>query len=96
MVDYNKYLTDEQKANILNQRLQQFAAEAYQHEINKKFAEENNNQESASKSQEAIDTINNAMTLHETELGSLNLPVAESSDQVTNEVINEVTNEQGE
>lgn len=85
-VDYNKYLTDEQKANILNQRLQQFAAEAFQHEINKKFAEENKDTESATKSQEAIDTLNKAIAIHEEELSSLNLPVAEPISEVTNKI----------
>lgn len=38
-LDYSTLLTDEQKHEILSTRIAQFAAEAYQHTLNKKASE---------------------------------------------------------
>jgi len=72
-IDYNNYLTDDQKANIITQRLQQFAGEAYQHEINKKVAEDNNDNDLVKQSTDAIQAINKAIAVHESELATLTL-----------------------
>ena len=43
-IDYTALLTVEQKQNILNQRISQFAAEAWQHELNKQTCEQLNDE----------------------------------------------------
>ena len=40
-IDYSELLTDNEKRNILKQRLTQFAAEGYQHTINKEVSKDN-------------------------------------------------------
>lgn len=40
-MDYSSLLTNEQKRNILEQRIAQFASEAYQHTLNKEVAGNN-------------------------------------------------------
>ena len=40
-MDYSSLLSADQKRSILEQRIAQFATEAYQHEINKKMAGDN-------------------------------------------------------
>ena len=38
-IDYSALLSADQKKALIEQRVQQFAAEAYQHELNKQVAE---------------------------------------------------------
>jgi hypothetical protein len=40
-MDYSSLLTNDQKRSILEQRIAQFASEAYQHELNKEVAKDN-------------------------------------------------------
>lgn len=74
-IDYSQYLNDEQKRAILTQRVQQFAAEAYQHEINKKLATEMDNETGVAQADEALAVLGTAIQLHEDELAKL--PAAE-------------------
>jgi hypothetical protein len=61
----------EQKRNILEQRVAQFASEAYQHELNKQVAVTINDEASINNADAALATIEVAITTHQTELASL-------------------------
>lgn len=70
-VDYNSLLTDDQKRNILNQRIAQFASEAYQHSLNKATSEKVGDAEGITTSDNAIATLEAAIEIHQTELAAL-------------------------
>lgn len=70
-IDYSTYLTDEQKRNILQQRIAQFAAEAYQHEINKQVAVATNNEDGSAAADNALEILGKALEVHEEELAKL-------------------------
>ena len=74
-IDYTSLLTAEQKRGILQQRIAQFAAEAYQHSLNKttcKSLEDNAGVENADK---ALAILEAAIATHQAELDAL--PAAE-------------------
>ena len=77
IVDYNLLLTNEQKRNIVQQRLAQFASEAYQHSLNKKTHEELKDEESIASSEKALEIVNAALKIHQAELDSLPIEVTE-------------------
>ncbi len=68
-MDYSSLLTTEQKKAILEQRIAQFAAEAYQHDLNKKLAKDN--EEAVTAADNALVTLEAAITLHQDELNKL-------------------------
>ena len=70
-IDYNQYLSKEQKESLLNQRIQQFAAEAYQHEINHKVATETGDVAGQAAASEALQILDKAIEVHVAELESL-------------------------
>jgi hypothetical protein len=70
-IDYSSLLSDEQKRSILSQRLTQFAAEGYQHEINKQVAEAADNEEGAKAANDALAILDSAITVHQAELAKL-------------------------
>lgn len=70
-LDYSGLLTDEQKKSILDQRLTQFAAEAYQHDINKQVATAAGNTEGVAQANEALGTLEAAIAVHQSELAKL-------------------------
>ena len=72
-MDYSTLLTDEQKRSILEQRIAQFASEAYQHTLNKEVAKDN--VEAVAAADEALTILDNAITVHQDELAKLT-PVA--------------------
>jgi hypothetical protein len=72
-MDYSALLSDAQKRSILEQRIAQFATEAYQHEINKKMA--GNNVEAVAAADDALAILDNAIEIHQEELAKL--PTAE-------------------
>ena len=72
-MDYSALLSDAQKRSILEQRIAQFATEAYQHEINKKMA--GDNAEAVAAADEALVILDNAIEIHQEELAKL--PAAE-------------------
>ena len=61
-------LTAEQKAAIITQRLQQFAAEKFQHELNKTTADAIGDATAAATSLAAIAQLDTAISVHEAEL----------------------------
>ena len=72
-MDYSTLLTDDQKRSILEQRIAQFAAEAYQHTLNKEVAKDN--AEAVAAADEALAILDSAIAVHQDELAKL-APVA--------------------
>jgi len=70
-IDYTALLTVEQKENILNQRISQFASEAWQHELNKQTCEQLNDEAGVTSAENALTTLEAAITVHQNELASL-------------------------
>jgi hypothetical protein len=70
-INFDHLLTQEQKRDILTQRIQQFATEAFQHELNRQIAERVNDEEAVTSSVNALNVLENAITVHEEELSSL-------------------------
>lgn len=68
---YDQYLTNDQKRAILEQRLAQFAAEAFQHDINRQVAEATNNTEGVTVAEQALEILSTAITVHEQQLENL-------------------------
>ena len=74
-VDYSSLLSDDQKKSILQQRLAQFAAEAYQHTLNKEVAKDN--EEAVKAADDALAILDKAITIHQEELAKLAPEVSE-------------------
>ena len=71
-IDFDALLTDEQKRGILAQRIQQFAAEGYQINLNKQVAEKTENAEQAVADAEAnLAIIEQAIDTYKAELEKL-------------------------
>jgi hypothetical protein len=70
-IDYTALLTVEQKQNILNQRISQFASEAWQHELNKQTCEQLNDEAGVASADNALVTLEAAINVHQNELASL-------------------------
>lgn len=70
-IDYASLLTDEQKRNILTQRVSQFAAEAYQHSLNKTTCESLNDEEGVANADKALAILEAAIATHQAELAGL-------------------------
>lgn len=68
-MDYSSLLSTEQKKAILEQRIAQFAAEAYQHDLNKKMV--GDNEEAIKTADDAIAVLDSAIKLHLDELSKL-------------------------
>ena len=66
-IDYANLLSPEQKQELLAQRIQQFAAEAYQHQLNKQIAESINDTEAIANADAALATLETAITVYQTE-----------------------------
>jgi hypothetical protein len=70
-IDYTTLLTTEQKREILAQRMTQFAAEAYQHSLNKATCEALNDAEGVEAANKATATLEAAINVHAAELSAL-------------------------
>lgn len=70
-IDFGKYLSDEQKKKILEQRLEQFALEAYQHTINAEVAKSLSNDEGVENAVKALEILEAAISAHEAELSTI-------------------------
>jgi len=75
-LDYSALLTDEQKRNILEQRITNFAADAYANFINKKSADALGDTDAAATAQTNIDTLTKAIEVHQEELARLENAIA--------------------
>lgn len=74
-IDYGTLLTTEQKRNILQQRIAQFAAEAYQHSLNKQTNESLEDSAGSEAADKALTVLEAAIAVHQAELAAL--PAAE-------------------
>ena len=70
-LDFNSLLTSEQKHNLLTQRIEQFAAEAYQHELNRQIAEQVFDADAVTSAEAALVTLETAINVHQSELDNL-------------------------
>lgn len=70
-IDFDSVLTNEQKTEILQQRITQFAAEAYQHTLNLKTAESLNSEEQIEAIKKNIEILEAAIKVHKDELNTL-------------------------
>ena len=70
-LDYSSLLSDEQKKSILEQRIAQFATEAYQHDINKTVATAAGNEEGVAQAEAALVTLEAAINVHQVELAKI-------------------------
>jgi hypothetical protein len=68
-MDYSTLLSNDQKRSILEQRIAQFASEAYQHTLNKEVSA--GNPEAVQAADEALAILDNAITVHQEELAKL-------------------------
>jgi hypothetical protein len=76
-IDFGSLLTDEQKAALIQQRISQFAAEAYQHELNKKTGESVGSAEQVDASTQALSVLEAAINVHQIELDKLTVAPSE-------------------
>jgi hypothetical protein len=70
-IDFNNLLSADQKRDLLTQRIQQFATEAYQHELNRQIAVTVNDEQATLQAESALATLETAITVHEEELNGL-------------------------
>ena len=68
-MDYASLLSNDQKKSILEQRIAQFASEAYQHTLNKEVAKDN--AEAVTAADDALAILDNAIAVHQDELAKL-------------------------
>ena len=65
------HITNDQKKALVQQRLTQFAAEKYQHELNRQLAEAVGDTTAIQQADDAITILDTAIALHEAELERL-------------------------
>ena len=70
-MDYAALLTDEQKRSILEQRIAQFASEAYQHTLNETTCASLNDEEGVANAQKSLVILEAAIGTHQGELAAL-------------------------
>lgn len=70
-IDFAALLTDEQKRTILEQRISQFAVEAYQHSLNRKSAEVANSEVATQGVDKNLEILEAAITIHQEALAEL-------------------------
>lgn len=70
-IDYATLLNDEQKKNILSQRISQFAAEAWQHELNKRTCVKLGDEAGVESADNALSVLGAAIEVHQAELALL-------------------------
>jgi hypothetical protein len=70
-IDFNNLLTHDQKRDLLTQRIQQFATEAYQHELNRQIATSVNDAQAVEQAEAALVTLEPAIDVHQVELDGL-------------------------
>lgn len=71
-INYEELLTIEQKRQILEQRITQFASEAWQHELNKQTCQTIGDTEGISAADNALTVLGAAISVHQEKLTELN------------------------
>lgn len=66
--DYNTILSNENKRQILTERITQFASEIYQYSLNKKTAEATGMEKNVESAENAIAILTKAIEIHQEEL----------------------------
>jgi hypothetical protein len=74
-IDFGSLLTDEQKASLIQQRISQFAAEAYQHSLNRVTAEKLGAEDQVASADKNLELLEAAIDVHKAELAKLSTPV---------------------
>jgi hypothetical protein len=69
--NFSEILTVEQKRSILEQRIGQFAAEGYQHELNKAVSANTENEAGVEESEKMIEILSAAIEVYQQELDAL-------------------------
>jgi hypothetical protein len=70
-IDFASLLSPEQKRNLLENRIQQFASEAYQYTLNLKTAEEVGTEDQVEGIKKSIEILESAIAVHQDELSKL-------------------------
>lgn len=70
-ISYDNLLTVEQKKSIVENRLQQFAAEAYQTELNREIQIRQGDEQAVESCNVSLALIEDAIDVHEEELAKL-------------------------
>ena len=70
-IDFASLLTDDQKRGLLEQRIAQFAAEGYQHQLNLEAAKAVDDENLLASSARAIEDLSSAIESHQKELDKL-------------------------
>jgi hypothetical protein len=70
-ISYDNLLTVEQKKAIVENRLQQFASEAYQTELNKKIQIRQGDEDAAESYDASLELMKSAIEVHKEELAKL-------------------------
>lgn len=71
-INYEDLLTVEQKRQILEQRITQFASEAWQHELNKQTCQAVGDTEGIESADNALTILGAAIAVHQAKLTELN------------------------
>ena len=71
-INYEELLTVEQKRQILDQRVKQFASEAWQHELNKETCQAVGDIDGVAAADNALVILEAAIDIHQTKLTELN------------------------
>ena len=70
-IDFESLLTTQQKRDLLQNRIAQFAAEAYQYTLNKKTAEDINSESQIEAADKNLEILESAIRVHQAELEAL-------------------------
>lgn len=70
-IDFASLLTTDQKRQLIQNRIAQFAAEAYQQELNKKTAESLQSESQAEAATKSLALLEEAIRIHQAELDKL-------------------------
>jgi hypothetical protein len=70
-INYEELLTNEQKVSILQQRISQFAAEAWQHSLNRQTCEVVGDTEGVQAADNALIVLTAAITVHQEKLAEV-------------------------
>jgi len=70
-INFEELLTNEQKISILQQRISQFAAEAWQHSLNRQTCEAVGDTEGMQSADNALTVLGAAITVHQEKLAEI-------------------------
>jgi hypothetical protein len=77
-IDFSSMLSPEQKRQLLEGRIAQFAGEAYQYTLNLKTAEQVGSEEQIESIKKSVEVLEAAIKVHQEELSQLPPPIADT------------------